>query len=71
MESNFKLEAALAELTGYVSGLAKYDEQMPKNTRIMLLRKFISFWEEHDPESQVVQGWVKEWNDEIDRISKI
>jgi uncharacterized protein Usg len=71
MINDFKLNAELAELTGYVAGLAKYDERMPKSTRILLLRKFISFWKEIDPESTTVQGWIKEWNEEIDKISKL
>jgi uncharacterized protein Usg len=71
MKIDLKLGSELAELTGYVAGLAKWDERMPKSTRILLLRKFISFWNEIEPDSPTVQGWIKEWNDEIDRISKL
>ena len=67
-KSTSDLTSALANLTGYISGTAQWDDTLTTKTKVRLLKELIHIWTKLDPESDITKRWVQEWEDMIKEI---
>ena len=69
-ETNYVLTAS--SLTGYIGGMAKWDESIPVPVRIRMLQYLIKVWSETDGDkSTLTQQWVADWKNEIEKLLEL
>ena len=64
-----KMNTLSARMTGYFSALAVYYDEIPTPIRKKILQFLIDSWKETQPESSVIQTWVKDWEEKMKEIS--
>ena len=68
-EKYLKMNTLSSKMTGYFSAKALYDSSLPLNVRKEILSYLIKVWSEVENDSDVVQGWIKEWEKDIQSLS--
>lgn len=66
----FKYLKALAEMTGYLSIMARFSSGVHVKERIRIFEHLIKLWIKVDPDSETTHEWVKGWEKEIQELSK-
>jgi hypothetical protein len=61
--------SGLATITGYVSGLAKYGDEIPTRIRVRMLQMLIDEWRKMEPNDEAYTKWCDEWEKVIKEIS--
>ena len=69
LEKYMTRSSSLATITGYVSGLAKYTDEIPKRVRIRMLQMLIEEWRKLEPNDEQYKRWCDEWEEKIKEIS--
>lgn len=59
-----------AKLTGYLSGLAKYNPDIATRHRIDILNLLIEMYEPKTDESEMYSRWVSEWKECKEELKK-
>ena len=68
-EKYLKYNTLVARMTGYFSAKAIYDTSIPLQARKEMLEFLIKEWTAAENDSPLIQGWVKEWEKEIQNLS--
>ena len=68
-EKYLKYNSLVARMTGYFSAKAVYDTSIPLQARKEMLEFLIKEWTAAENDCSTIQGWVKEWEKDIQNLS--
>ena len=69
-EERYNYLLLASKMTGYYGSLAKWDNSIPKHTKIRMLQGLIDMWNNIDSTSEMTQDWIAGWKKDIEEISK-
>ena len=65
--SSFGLSCSIARMTGYFGSIAT-NENIPNYIRMRMFEKLIEEFTMLDPQGDLSQQWIAEWQGEIEKI---
>ena len=68
-EERYNYITLASRLTGYYGSLAKWDDSIPKHTKIRMLQNLIDMWSNISPNDSLTREWIEGWKKDIEKLS--